>query len=652
MIEGEPTTFEDLADIVQEGKFDREEAQKLRQQAERFEVDLESVSARVVKIRRRSQRAVRRLLQQEALRVLRDAVADIRRTWPATDRWLEALERDAADRAMDFEEKPELAERYRVNVLLSREPGSEPPVLVENVPTVQNLLGSIDPAPNEGASPAPHLGIHAGAMLRADGGTLILIARDVLSEPMAWTALIRTLRTGEIELSPQESAQSTVRAPGVKPEPIPVRVKVVLVGEPNVWYALDESDPDFSHLFKVLVDFDEVVPRDATGIASYGRVGDTRGIARDEKLLPFTSAAVGALVEFGAREAAHAGKLTARFARVADLRAGVGLPREGPRGRVRRPGRRGPRNLHRPPPRGSARTEVPGGRGPGADPDPAPGARRSGSSTGSRSWRLGPSPTASRRGSPPPSGPGTPARSTSSGRPSSRARYTKGFLIARGLMRHLLRTDHPLSFDASITHEQSYGGIDGDSASGAEFCCLLSALTGIPVRQGVAMTGAIDQHGNVLPIGAANEKIEGFFNVCAVTGLEAGNGVIVPIANVGDLQLRKDVVHACRAGKFAVWGVARNRGRDRAPVRRGGRHARRRRALPAGHRARSGGGPRRRAVGRGGGVAGHPRLALTIETHKASIAARSGAFGTTYFFSRTSVSRAASSCSAQATSAS
>jgi len=133
--------------------------------------------------------------------------------------------------------------------------------------------------------------------------------------------------------------------------------------------------------------------------------------------------------------------------------------------------------------------------------------------------------------------------------------HTKGFYILQGTLRHLLATDHPLIFDASITHEQSYGGIDGDSASGAELCALVSALTGIPARQGLAMTGAIDQHGNVLPIGSVNEKIEGFFDTCVAMGLGSGQGVLVPAANVGDLHLRRDVVEACRAGRFAVYGV-------------------------------------------------------------------------------------------------
>src|SRR5262249_13923459 len=153
----------------------------------------------------------------------------------------------------------ELVDRYRANVLVSRPRGAPRPVVVENVPTVQNLLGSIDPMREEPHPGGRHLGVHAGAILRADGGTLVLLAKDVLTEAGAWAALTRTLRTGQIEWWSPETSTTTMRAPGVKPQPIPVHVKVVLIGEPALYFALDD-DPDFAQLFKVLVDLDGVLP--------------------------------------------------------------------------------------------------------------------------------------------------------------------------------------------------------------------------------------------------------------------------------------------------------------------------------------------------------------------------------------------------------
>jgi predicted ATP-dependent protease len=554
VVDGQPSSFEDLEELAAEGKFDAPRLERLRASADRLQVVLDKVSATVVKVRKRAERAVRRLHQQEAQRVLKDAVADIRRTWPAAAAWLDELVEDAARHFPLLEEHPELAERYRVNVLVARTPGAPRPVVVENVPTVQNLVGSIDPPTDDGRR-APHRGIHAGSVLRADGGTLVLMARDLLAEPGAWRALTRTLRTGLLELSPQDAAESTIRAPGLKPDPVPVRVKVVMLGDEEVWYALDDADPDFAEQFKVLVDFDDVIARDTAGIGLYGRV--IARIARDESLPAFTSAAVGAIVEFGAREAAEPGKLSARFGRVADLvressflargRAALFVDREDVdralvlgRRRADLPGRRFRERL------ASGRVLV----------------RTSGAAVGEVNGLAVVSAGMIEVG--------FPSRITATVGPGSQGTvhvereahlsgqiHTKGFLIVRGLLRHFLGAHAPLAFDASVTHEQSYGGIDGDSASAAEFCCVLSALVGVPLAQGIAVTGAVDQHGNILPVGAVNEKIEGFFDACAAAGHEGRQGVIIPHQNAGDLQLRRDVVGACRSGRFSVWGVRR-----------------------------------------------------------------------------------------------
>ncbi|MEZ4241843.1 MAG: Lon-insertion domain-containing protein [Myxococcota bacterium] len=351
-------------------------------------------------------------------------------------------------------------------------------------------------------------------------------------------------------------AASTVRAPGIKPEPVPVKVKVVLVGEPDLWYALNDADPDFAYLFKVLVDFDDACcRRDPVGIGLYARV--IARVARDEQLLPFSATAVGALVEHGAREAAAPDKLTARFGRVMDAareaaflarargvrivdRDDVDQALVAAQRRADLPGRKFRDGVAR----GQIRIRT---RGEAVGEVNGLAVVQAGLVAQGFPTRI----TAT-------AGPGT-AGTVHVEREAELSGniHTKGFLILRGLLRDLL-PGWPLAFDASITHEQSYGGIDGDSASGAEFCCLLSALTRLPVRQSIAMTGAVDQHGNILQIGAVNEKIEGFFDVCAVQGLTNGPpGVIVPRSNAGDLQLRREVVHACRAGRFAVWAVDR-----------------------------------------------------------------------------------------------
>lgn len=551
VIDGEPHPLEDLDALVVSGAITEGNADALRASADDFTARLHQVTARVTRIRKRAQRHTQRAIQEEVRAVLADATADIRRAHPELKGWLAEVVEDVARNLPLLQEDPSLLERYRANLLVAHEPGVRP-VIEENVPTFQSLVGSVD-LPMEGR--APHLGVHAGSLIRADGGCLILSARDLIEEPGAWSAVVRTLRSGTLELAPQDPPGTTQRSPGVKPQPIPVRLKVVLVGDSDLYYALDAADPDFAEQFKVLVDLDDVITRDAVGSSLYAQV--IAGVARRESLPPFTEGAVRALVEFGARIAAEAGKLTARFARIADVaREAAFLCRQEGSAQVERS------DVERAVREAKRRVDLPGRR---FRERLARGVLRvatSGAVVGQLNGlaviQAGPLTV------------GFPSRITAAVGPGlggtvhiereaelSGHIHTKGFSIVRGLLRNLLHTEHPLVFDGSVTHEQSYGGIDGDSASCAELVALISALTRIPARQGLAMTGAVDQLGNVLPIGAADEKIEGFFDTCAASGLDGAQGVIVPASNVGDLMLRHDVVEACRAGRFAVYGVDR-----------------------------------------------------------------------------------------------
>jgi lon-related putative ATP-dependent protease len=363
--------------------------------------------------------------------------------------------------------------------------------------------------------------------------------------------LVRTLRTEKLEIVALDKAPWG--GPSLKPEPIPLKVKVVLIGSEETFYLLDALDPDFPQLFKVLADFETVIPRSNESLDHYAQV--LARIARDEQLPPFDRSAVAALAEQGARIAARRGKLTARFGRIADIaREAAYLATRDIKQRVLAEDvieavRLGKKRANHPSRRfrelvadGTIRVETRGSA--------------VGQINGLAVLQAGPMIY------------GFPARITSTIGPGSAgviniereaalsgAIHTKGFYILGGLLRYLLRTDHPLAFDASVAFEQSYGGIDGDSASGAEICCLLSALTDIPLRQDLAMTGAIDQVGHILAIGAVNEKIEGFFDTCRDQGNAGSQGVIIPGANAGDLMLREDVVEACAAGSFNIYAV-------------------------------------------------------------------------------------------------
>jgi ATP-dependent Lon protease len=340
----------------------------------------------------------------------------------------------------------------------------------------------------------------------------------------------------------------------LKPEAIPVNLKVVLIGEHGLYPALDAFDPDFPNLFKVLADFDSSLPRDAEALHSYTRV--LARIAAEEKLPPFAADAVAVLAEQGARIAGRRDRLTARFGRLADLaREAAFLARKAGREPVTR------EDVLAAIRRSRRRGDLPARRFRELIADGSIRIQTSGTVVGQVNGLA-----VSYSG---PHTYGFPARITATIGPGhagaidiereaelSGAIHTKGFYILGGLLRHLLRgAGHPLAFSASVAFEQSYGGIDGDSASGAEMCCLLSALTGVGLRQDVAMTGAIDQLGHIQTVGAVSEKIEGFFDICSEAGLSGDQGVILPKSNVRDLMLREDVVEACDAGRFHVWAV-------------------------------------------------------------------------------------------------
>lgn len=549
IIDDEPVHVQQLGALVVSGAMSAEAADALRQVVDLRTQELRRLSVKVTRIRKRTHHRVQRLVREEVQTVLADAVADLRRDVPEVRDWLDKVVEEVPRVLPVLRENPEVCERYRANLLVARNPSAPRPTVFVTNPTFQSLVGSVD-SPGEGP---PHLGIHAGSILEADGGYLVLDANDIVGEPGAWSALTRTLKANLLDLSPQDPPGTTQRAPGVKPEPIPVHVKVVLIGTPGLYYGLDDADADFSELFKVLADFDDVIVRDRTGLKRYAEV--LAGMAKRGGLPPFTSNAVAALCEQGARIAASRDKLTARFGRINDVaREAAFIAR-----------RRQVEKVHREDVEDALQAAVRRADLPG---------RHFRERVADGNWRI------DTRGEVTGqinglavihAGPqvyGFPSRITASVGPGlegavhvereaelSGQIHTKGFYILKGALRNLLATEHPLIFDASITHEQSYGGIDGDSASGAELCALVSALTGLPARQGLAMTGAIDQLGNVLPIGAVNEKIEGFFDTCAAVGLTGEQGVLVPSANVGDLNLRRDVVEACRAGRFAVYGV-------------------------------------------------------------------------------------------------
>lgn len=556
LVEGKPVPPEEFEQLHARGQVSDEQYAALGASRTQFEQRLPEISEKVSEIRLRHDLAVQELLEKEARGLLSELTGSIERDFPETSvrTFLEEVVDDVVgNRLATLSEQDDIRALYRVNVVLEQQDGDSCPIILESTPTMRHLLGTIDYEFGPSNEPrSNHMGIRAGALLRADGGYLVLEARDVLTEPGAWKVLVRALRTGRLEIVPPDLAFPWSLV-SLKPEPIDIRVKVVLLGEAESYYLLDAYDADFPQLFKVLADFDTSIPRDQSGIVEYA--GVLARIAQEEKLPPFDRQAVQALVEHGARIVARKGKLTTRFGRLADIAREAAFIAQKQRRAlvtgvdVRDAVRRTKRRADLPARRfrelvadGTIRVQTQGAV--------------VGQINGLAVLQAGPLIY------------GFPARITATIGPGtagviniereaalSGAIHTKGFYILGGLLRWLLRTDHPLAFNASVAFEQSYGGIDGDSASGAEICCLLSALTDVPLRQDLAMTGGIDQMGHILPVGGLNEKIEGFFDACRDIGLTSTQGVLIPRANAGDLMVREDVVETCRKGRFQVYAV-------------------------------------------------------------------------------------------------
>ena len=557
VIDGHPAPPERLQELVAEGALDEAELEALRTKIESFASRFEDLNEDLRGAREAFRGKMRDLIEGEARALLsysvREIVAEFRS--PVIESFLKGIVDDVVSHQLGaIEEGKDLLRIYRVNLLVGHGPDDRCPVLIETQPNHNNLVGTIERQvlPN-GSAFSDHLMIQAGALLCADGGFLVLEARDLLSEPGAWKVLVRTLRTGFLEISPQESllfGASSI----LKPEPIPIDLKVVLIGDPHLYALLDAGDPDFPNLFKVLSDFDTSLPTGPDTLRGYA--GVIAHQVHEEQLPHFSASGLARLAEHGSRIAGRNDRLTTRFGRLLDLaREAAYLAKRADREQVdaedvedaitrsRRRGDLPARRFRERIADGTIRIQTKG--------------ETVGQVNGLAVTRAGPLTY------------GFPARITATIAPGhggainiereaqlSGSIHTKGFYILGGLLRFLMRgAGHPLAFSASIAFEQSYGGIDGDSASGAEMCCLLSALTGVPLRQGVAMTGAIDQLGHIQPIGAASEKIEGFFDVCVDAGLTGEQGVIIPRANLSSLNLRGEVVEACAAGKFSVWAV-------------------------------------------------------------------------------------------------
>ncbi len=581
VLEGQMVPIEDISKMVHEGKLESPVAEDIERKYEQFRQEFTVVYRKTLTLSRELASELS-YLEQEAASVLVDGVIEELKekyAGPNVAEYLEEVRHHLLDNLDPFKEREGEGEHdeetpdglpkppgaggperdpfrvYGVNVILAHDNDDKSPVIFETTPTYANLFGTIQRAyDTRGGWTSDFMDLRGGSLLRADGGFLIMYSLEALSETGVWRALKRTLNHNRLEIQPLEmfypfggSAQ--------KPEAIDINVKVILIGDRSLYELLYEYEEDFRKIFKVRVEFDEEMAMSDGVIAEYA--GRLRALSEKENLYPFDRGAFAAMLEYGVRQAGRRNKVTARFIDIADLAreahydaaaAGESVVRAAHvRGALSSKMER--HNLIETRIRemiqeGTLLVDVEGSR--------------VGQVNGLSVLEIGGYSF------------GKPVRITATAalgkaglinieRESNLSGrfHDKGMHIIAGYLRSKFAQDKPLSLAASICFEQSYSGVDGDSASSTEIYALASALSGVPLRQDIAVTGSINQQGDIQAIGGVNEKIEGFFDVCRIKGLTGTQGVMMPESNVEDLMLREDVLEAVAAGKFHVWPIAK-----------------------------------------------------------------------------------------------
>lgn len=447
-----------------------------------------------------------------------------------------------------------LLDRFKVNVIISNADSQGAPVIYENNPTYNNLIGRFDHYAYMGTLMTDFRMIKPGALHKSNGGYLIIDGLKILSQPFAWDGLKRALLAKQIEIESIGQSLSLISTVSLKPEPIPLNLKVALVGGRLLYYLLVQYDPEFSELFKVEADFETEIEWNDAHQALFAKLIAT--ITKREKTLPFNKAAVARLIEECARLANDSERLNTRLrdldemiiegdywaktsnrkiVTVEDVQRAINerikrgdLLREKMQESILR-------GIHMISTDGSKTGQI------------------NGLSVYSLGAFLFGKPT--RITAQVSLGKGQVVdieREVDMGGPI----HSKGVLILSGFLKGRFAQNIPLSLSASLVFEQSYGGIDGDSASSTELYALLSAIAEVPLRQDLAVTGSVNQHGDVQAIGGVNQKIEGFFDICNERGLTGNQGVLIPTANVKHLMLREDVIEAVKAGMFHIYPVS------------------------------------------------------------------------------------------------
>jgi len=576
VLDGQMVPIEEIPKMVQEGKLESVAAEDLERKYDQFRQEFTVVYRKTLSLSRELASEMS-YLEQEAASVLVDGVIEeLKEKYPnqQISEYLEEVRHHILDNLDPFKEREgeedqtpseggggnrtERPERdpfrvYGVNVILAHGEQEKVPVIFETIPTYANMFGTIHRSYDaRGGWSSDFMDLRGGSLLRADGGFLVMYALDALTETGVWRTLKRTLNHGKLEIQPVDVFFPFSSAV-LKPEPIDIHVKIILIGDRDMYELLYDFEDDFKKIFKVRVEFDEEMKWSDEVIRQYA--GRLRKLSDDEHLFPFDRTAVASLLEHGVRQAGRRGKITARFFDLADLAreasyvarnakntvVTAGHVREALDAKIER------HNLTETKIREMVEQNLLFIDTTGA---------RVGQVNGLSVLEIGGYAF------------GKPVRITASvalgkvgiiniERESNLSGrfHDKGMQIISGYLRQTFAQDKPLSLSASVCFEQSYSGVDGDSASSTEIYALLSALSGIPIRQELAVTGSVNQRGDVQPIGGVNQKIEGFYDICKLKGLTGQQGALIPAENVDDLMLHDEVIQAVAKGQFHIYPV-------------------------------------------------------------------------------------------------
>jgi ATP-dependent Lon protease len=567
VIAGNPLNLDQLESLVEKNQFPKTQFEEIKSRLPQFIEELQQI----IKESRKGEKAVIQKLKdldrKSVEPFIAEAVTEIQEKFQGqkVKEYLQEVQENVLANLSDFQEKPAVQAlpgvapqppsftEYDVNVLVDNSGAKGAPIIEETYPTYRNLFGSVERMMDRsGLWRTNFTKIKGGSLLRANGGYLIIDARDALSDPGVWPALKRTLKSKHMEIQAYDPFFRLTTS-SIKPEPIPVDVKVIMIGDDYSYHLLFRYDDDFKKIFKAKADFDTVMDRNEASINEY--TSFIKKICEEEKLKPFNQSGAAGVVEYGARLAGKQRKLSTQFHRIADLirEASYWADEEGSaqasekhvdlaiKNRVDRVNLV-ERKIQEMIQDGQIMIDTEGAV--------------VGQVNGLSVFDMGDYAF------------GRPSRitaKTSMGKAGvinierevemSGPIHNKGVYILSGYLRGKYAQNKPLNMCASLCFEQSYSGVEGGSASSTEIYSLLSSLSETPIRQDVAITGSVNQKGEIQPIGGVNHKIEGFFDVCKAKGLTGTQGVIIPHQNVDDLMLRKDVVAAVQKKKFHIYPV-------------------------------------------------------------------------------------------------